>query len=149
VEAIPVHSQEIKLLGYIGSQKEKYPYNKSEKVHYSFQIQISLTKKSKGTSSVYLSNDPSAPKVYLREEELEKKYPLTHSKLVNQCRKRYPGFIYNNNFHQTKYKYEDNPKYCYKRYPSLNKSGAPRKHYSTAILEEFDKKYTKVLQKKK
>jgi len=144
VEAIPVHSQEIKLLNYIRNQKNKYPYNKSEKVHYSFQIQISFTKKSKGSSRVYLSNDPFAPKVYLSDEDLQKKYPLSHSELVELCKNRYSNFVYNNLFHQLKYRYEDNPKYCYKRYPGLiNKSGTPRKHYSPAILEEFDKKYTK------
>jgi hypothetical protein len=143
IEAIPIHSQEIKLLDYLGKQRDKFPYDKSQKVHYSFQIQISLTKKSKGSSSVYLSNDPSAPKVYLSDEELEKKYALTFDKLVTICESRYKDFSRNTEFFNLKRKYEDDPKYCYKRYPGLNKSGTPRKHYSTAILEEFDKKYKK------
>ena len=96
VEAIPLHSQEIKLLEYIAKQREKYPYNKSQKVHYSFQIEISLTKKSKGTSGVFLTNDPSATKVYLSEEDLEKRYPFSFDKLVTECDSRYTDFIRNN-----------------------------------------------------
>lgn len=144
IEAVPTYSQEIKLLEYINSLKNKYPYDKSNKVHYSFEIQISLTKKSKGTSSVYLSNDPSAPKVYLSDEELAKKYPLSYDKLVDICRSRYSDFLQNNEFYETKGKYEDDLKYCYQRYPGLGKTGSPRKHYNSAILEEFDKKYTKI-----
>jgi len=143
VETDLIFTDEIKLLKFINIQKKKYPYEKSDSHHYSFQIKISLTKKSKGNSSVYLSNDPSAPKVYLSDEELKKRYPLTFDEFVTLCEKRYSDFVRNQKFYDLKAKYESDLKYCYPRSLNLNGGGSIRKYYSTAILNEFDKVYEK------
>lgn len=142
-EAIPVYSQEKKLLDYIDQQRGKHPYKKSDKYHYAFQIQISFTKRNKSGSGVYLSNDTSAPRVQLSDEDLKAKYPLKFQELVEKCKNRYVNFTQNNDFFQTKAKLEDDLRYCYQRYPGLDRSGTPKKHYSSAILEELDKKYSR------
>lgn len=140
-EAIPVYSQEQKLLDYIDQQRSKHPYKKMDKYHYSFQIQISFTKKNKSGSGVYLSNDASAPKVQLSDEDLKERYPLRFTDLVDKCKARYENFVQNSKFFKSKEKLENDLKYCYLRYPGLDGSGTPVKHYSSAILEELDKAY--------
>lgn len=141
VESIPIFRDEKKLLKYINSLKSKYPYNKDDPAHYAFQVEITLTKKSKGTSGLYLTNDPKAIKVQLSDDDLHNKYPLSFVQLCVQCRKRYKNFSTDRKFYDLKKRHEDDPKYCYKRFPGLSNTGQPRKYYSSALLEIFDKNY--------
>lgn len=144
VESVPLFSDEKKLLEYIENLKQLYPYKKADPTHYAFQVEITLTKKSKGTSGLYLTNDPSATKVQLSDEDLQNKYPLSYYDLCDHCKKRYKDFKTDRKFFDLKKKYEDNLKYCYKRFPGLNNTGQPRKYYSSAILEVLDKNYEKI-----
>jgi len=143
IETIPLFDNEKKLLEYIKSKQEEFPYNKTDTTHYSFNVKVSLTKKSQGSSGLFLTNDPKATHIQLSDEELREKYPLTYHLLCQKCRSRYTNFKEDSSFHKLKSQYENDLIYCYKRYPSLNNSGTPRKFYSSAILEKFDKTYSK------
>lgn len=144
IESIPLVNNEKKLLEYIETMKQRHPYNENETTHYAFQVQITLTKKSKGSSGLFLTNDPNAPKVQLSEDQLAAKYPLTFEQLCLNCEKRYTNFRRDKTFHNTKKKFEGDPKFCYKRFATLNQTGKPiRKFYSSTLLEELDKVYTK------
>jgi len=143
IESAPIYKHENELLKYISDQQKKYPYKESEKLHYAIYIKISFTKKSNGTAGVFLTNDPSAPRVQLSNEELAERYPLEHKDLVDKCKDRYSNFSYNTQFHKIKSKYWNNLKYCYPIYPTLKNTGNPRRAYSSAMLNILDKYYTK------
>jgi hypothetical protein len=142
IESVPVLENEKKLLDYIESMKAKYPYYKDDRTHYSFQVQITLTKKSKGTSGLYLTNDPNATKVHLSDDQLADRYPFSYDNLWKRCEKRYKYFKRDQTFFDLKEKYENDPKYCYERYATLNNTGKPiKKYYSSSILEALDNHY--------
>ncbi len=143
IETIPIYEDEKRLIKYIEDKKANFPYVKSNALHYAFQVEITLTKKSKGTTGLYLTNDPSATAVKISDEDLEKKYPFDYKSLTALCTKRYKNFSINQKYHNLRAKYANNAKYCYERYLSLDKKGTAKKYYSNTILEAFDKVYTK------
>lgn len=57
-------------------------------LHISVDIQRGLT----GGGSIGLTNDPSAPKVSISDDEALGQYPATYSELIEMCKLRYPGF---------------------------------------------------------
>lgn len=142
-----LHQEETKLLDYISRKKKEHPYNENLPCNYVLYIDVTFSKKSKGIAGIKLTNDPNATPVILSTEELEKKYPLDYYTLVEKCKERYSDFTANQNFHNLRKKYFKNLRYCYPYYPNLKKAGNPKIYYSTGILEEFDKFYTKKYEK--
>lgn len=100
-----------------------------------------------GTSNVQgvrVVNDPNAPVVSLREEDILKNYPYDYRNLTKKIRERYSDFIENKSYHEIRRPLEAESKYCYTRLidPNNPNSGFKR-FYNPAILDEFDKHYTK------
>ena len=95
------------------------------------------------------TRNKDATQVILREDdEFRRKYPLTHKDLVQKCVLRYSDFKLNQRFHALKRALEDSERYgeryCKVRYLNpLQKVGISQKLYSTEILKELDKHYTR------
>ena len=88
------------------------------------------------------TDDPSAPAVALREEDVLKTYPWTYRVLTDNLRKRYSDFIENNSYHAIRRPLEDNKKLVLTR--SLNPDNpttSRQRFYSPNIVNEFDKHY--------
>ncbi len=135
--------EEKKLVDYINKTKKLHPYNSGSKNNYALFINIEFGKNSKSSSGFHLTNDPNTTGVHLSTGELQAKYPLNFNQLVEKCKSRYSNFIQNMKFFDKKANYENDPRYCYKLYFNLTNSGSSKKYYSSAILEELDKFYTK------
>jgi len=92
--------------------------------------------------SLRFTNDPLAPPV--REETVLKAYPFEYSDLVKELGRRYSDFKINPRFHSLKKELAKEDKYCRTRYLDYkSKTGTKKDFYSLAIIEEFDKHYTK------
>ena len=88
------------------------------------------------------TDDPSAPAVALREEDVLKTYPWTYRVLTDNLRKRYSDFIENNSYHAIRRPLEGNKKLVLTR--SLNPDNpttSRQRFYSPNIVNEFDKHY--------
>jgi len=88
------------------------------------------------------TDNPSAPAVALREEDVLKIYPWTYRTLTDNLRKRYSDFIENNSYHAIRRPLEDNKKLVLTR--SLNPDNpttSKQRFYSPNIVNEFDKHY--------
>jgi hypothetical protein len=126
-----ITSDEKQLIQFLDRRIKAFPYNNTQKTHYAFQINISLSKRSKSSAGLYLSNDPNAPKVFLSEDQLMDKYPMSYSQLTEACEKRYENFKIDRSFYNLKSNYENNPKFCYSR--SLNLDGGGNKKNITVL----------------
>ena len=90
------------------------------------------------------TDDPNAPVISLREEDVLKNYPMTYRNLVDKMRERYDNFKENKEFHTLRKALDNEKKYSIERLlnPSNPKSSKQR-FYNSNILQEFDKYYDK------
>ena len=100
------------------------------------------------SQGVRVVDDPNAPIVNIREEDLFHNYPYDYKALTKVLRDRYDNFIENETYHNTRKRYDDNSMFCRKRLLNPNSPRSARtKLYSRAIVHEFDKYYTRKKEK--
>ncbi len=111
--------------------------------HVALRLETKLVR-GKDSSSVAFrwTDDPSAPALSVREEDVLKNYPLTYRELTGSMKRRYSNFIENKEYHRLRKKLEQEKKYAIVRLlnPSNPKSSSQR-FYNANILQEFDKYY--------
>ncbi|MCL2831112.1 MAG: DUF3644 domain-containing protein [Betaproteobacteria bacterium] len=133
-----------RLLTYL-DELEANPEENEAKQHVSLRMETKLVR-GKDTSAVAFrwTDDPTAPAITVREEDLLKNYPLTYRELANSLKRRYEDFLENKEFHRLRKTLEKDTKWAIVRqlHPANPKSSRQR-FYNTNILKEFDKHYQK------
>jgi hypothetical protein len=88
------------------------------------------------------TDDPEAPAVTVREEDILKNYPLTYRELTDTVKRRYENFLENEEYHVLRKRFQQERKYSIERVlnPSNPKSSRQR-FFNPNILQEFDKHY--------
>ena len=71
----------------------------SSEFNIAIQVEVNLNRKLTGGANIGMTNDPSAPLVRLKDDELFEKYPASYNDLTTECGKRYLNFIQNKTFH--------------------------------------------------
>jgi len=100
-------------------------------------------KSSVGTS-IQITDDPNAPVVRIKEENILKEYPLDYLTLAQNLRLRYKNFKMNTEFHKLKKEFKKDKKLCRKRYLNPNNpKTSSQDFYSLAIYKKFDQHYIK------
>jgi hypothetical protein len=148
--AIAVGGEEGKLVTYLrnlmAAQNDATTTTTSSTAyHIGLDLNISFKRSAKDAVSTFaITNDPSAPHVYLTEEDIRQKYPWDSRELRKRLRARYSDFKENEDFHQIRRPLVANPRFARDRYldPGNPKSGKKTFH-SPNIVNEFDKHYTK------
>src|SRR5262249_11733426 len=115
------------------------------KQHVSMRLETKLMR-GRDTCSVAFrwTDDPSAPFLSVREDDLLKNYPMTYRDLADAMKRRYSDFLENRDFHRMRQELEKERKFSIVRVlnPSNPKSSKQR-FYNANILQEFDNKYTR------
>ena len=94
--------------------------------------------------NIQLTNNPSAPKLQLTEEQLKDRYPLNYAMLTDECRQRYSDFMINQKYHDLRMPLKQDKKFCLiRKLDPDNPKSAKQDWFSRAILTEFDKHYQK------
>lgn len=89
-------------------------------------------------------DDPSAPSISLREEDVARNYPHTYRELTNALKRRYSNFVENKEYHRIRQEIEKENKYCLVRLLNPKKANSSKQRfYNTNIFQEFDKHYEK------
>jgi len=143
--SIVVGSDEANLVNYLSSLstgnevKDDDPY----------QVALTLNLKMKRTSEptglkVAITDDPNAPKVYLKEEDFLKKYPWDYTDLSKHLAKRYNDFKVTQKYHKLRRALMADSRFSMTRFldPGNPKSGK-KDFFSPSIVGELDKSYTK------
>lgn len=131
-----------RLLDYLDAL-EKLDNETEGTQHVTMRIETKFVRAKDSSSLAFRWTDnPNAPAVVVREEDVMKNYPLTYGKLTNAIKRRYSDFLANNEYHKIRRELERDRKYCIERLldPGNPKSSRQR-FYNPNILQEFDKHY--------
>jgi hypothetical protein len=91
---------------------------------------------------IRITDDHDAPVV--REEDILQNYPYDYDTLSGILRDRFTDFNTNDRYHQIRKPLENNPVFSKVRYLNpKNPKGGKKTFYSRAIIQEFDKHYTR------
>lgn len=142
---VVLSSDERNLVHYLSELCLKTEAGESDNLHVSLGVDLSFRRSQRSDVPQFgLTNDPTAPKIQMTEENIRSAYPWDYSELIRRLEARYSDFKCNKHFHQIRKPLLQDPKYVHSRYldPSNPKS-SKKDFYSSAILNEFDKHYTR------
>jgi hypothetical protein len=141
-----LRTQMQRLLEYLDSLQKIQPERGGNAgQHFALRLETRLARtKEDAVMSFRVTDDPKAPEVTLREEDVLKTYSLTYDELTKTMKRRYEDFLSNEKYHSLRRPLESNKKLCLLRAlnPSNPKS-ARQRFYNPNILVEFDKHYKK------
>lgn len=142
----PVAEQVQKLLNYLDKlQEEQSSSPDSAHQHFALRLETKLSRSKVGDAVAFRwTDDPKAPTVALREEDVLKNYPLTYRQLSDTLHRRYSDFLENPHYHRLRKRMERERKFCIERLlDPRNPKSSRQKFFNPNILAEFDKHYTK------
>src|SRR6266702_3583204 len=114
-----------------------------------YQVALTLQLKMKRSTSdaavkVAMTDDPNAAKVVLREEDFRASYPWDYAALTNRLRKRYSDFKATRKYHTLRKSLTTDSRYSMSRFLDPgNPKSAKKDFFSPAILNEFEKAYSR------
>ena len=133
-----------RLLAYLDNL-EKRPDEEAGRQHVALRLETKLVR-GKDTAAVAFrwTDDPNAPAITVREEDILKNYPMTYRTLADAMKERYEDFVENRAFHRIRQALEKNKKYVIVRvlHPA-NPTSSRQRFYGSNILQEFDKHYAR------
>lgn len=135
-----------RLLAYLDAlQEEDAPLEENSSQHLALRMETRLVRGNKEEAPEFKwTNDPAAPAIALREEDVAKNYPLTYRELTNALRRRYSNFRENRSYHRIRKEIEQENKYCLVRLLNPNNpKSTKQRFYNPNIFQEFDKHYEK------
>ena len=127
------------------SEIASFHYSTNSEYSVTMQVCIELNRGLSGGGNIGLTNESSAPKVSISDDEALKAFPASYKDLVAECKKLYSNFKQNKQFHSIMKKVNQNPKCTYERkLDPANEKGTKKRFYN---LEQsfviLDKEYTK------
>jgi Protein of unknown function (DUF3644) len=131
-----------RLLNYLDGLEE-VTVKDGSKQHVALRLETRLVRGKDATSVAFRwTDDPSAPTITVREEDILKNYPMTYRDLSDSLKRRYENFLENKAFHKIRQSLEKDSKYAIVRllHPANPRSSRQR-FYNANILQEFDKHY--------
>jgi hypothetical protein len=143
---INLSSDEKKPISYLGRLITDPSITTATTGGFYVALELNMTFKRSPTDAAFaiaVTNDPSAPKVTLSEEDIRKRYPWAYRELTKRCKLRYAGFLENAAFHGMRRPLLADERFVKSRYLDPgNPKSARKDFYNPNILGEFDKHYT-------
>src|SRR5882672_200582 len=129
-----------KLLAFLDSLEEK---SGDGPQHVALRLETKLVRgKDAGGIEFRLTDDPKAPTVALREEDVLKNYPWTYRDLTDAMKKRYSDFLENSKYHKLREGFQAEKKFCITRHLNPKKpDSSSQRFFNPNILQEFDQHY--------
>lgn len=134
------------LLNYLDSlSKQETECENIPNQNVSLCLETRLVRGTKAEAAEFRwTDDPAAPSISLREEDVLKNYPLIYRELTNALKRRYSDFVENREYHRLRKSIETEKKFCLIRLLNPNNpSSTKQRFYNPNIFQEFDKHYTK------
>ena len=143
VSVTPATDQAQKFLQYMATVEQEAAEGAEHFVTLAIETRVVKGKGSDGLA-VRWTNNPSAPAVTLREEDLLERYPYDAGDLSAKLRDRYSDFKQDKRYYKIKKPLESDAKYCKVRYldPKNPRSGS-KKFFGPEVFKVFDLHYTK------
>lgn len=134
-----------RLIEYLDTlaQSQSEPAPDTARQDFALHIETRLVREKDAQALAFRwTDDPSAPALALREEDVLKTYPWTYRVLTENLKKRYSDFLENNTYRDIRRPLEQDKKLVLTRslHPS-NPTSSKQRFYSPNIVNEFDKHY--------
>jgi len=136
------------LLKLIAEKEISHPFNEDSPHNISIAIEARIVKSSDiDAQKLKISNDPNAPGVRIKIEDIQKTHPLDYKELTDKLSKRYSNFKINQKYHYIRKQLTSDQRY-FLAYPQnpMNPQGASKPFYSVEVFDEFDKHYSRKTQ---
>jgi len=142
IETISGNQEEEKFINYILKHSSQ---SDSDEYSVALKIDVKLTKSNiPGAIPIRQTKDGPSVRIEISEQDIKEKYPWEHNDLVSALNKRYSNFKQDGKFNSLKKELHKNQTYSYTRLLNPSKENSGKKiFYSQAILNEFDKSYTR------
>jgi hypothetical protein len=113
--------------------------------HVSLRLETKLVRGRDACSVAFrYTDDPAAPALTVREEDVLKNYPFTYRDLANTMKRRYEDFRETRDFHKRRKELEKESKFAIVRTLNPhNPNSSKQRFYNANILQEFDKMYSR------
>jgi len=133
------------LLKYISQKEKESPSDERQEFNISLHLETKFVKSTSIESlHVNYSSDADAIKINVQEEDALKGYPLNYNKLNEILRNKYSDFKVDKKYHRVRKELMRQIKYCKTRkLDPQNPNSQKKNFYSSEIIKEFDKHYTK------
>jgi hypothetical protein len=133
-----------KLLAYLDA-REATDIGATSEQRVALRIETKLVRgKDAAAVEFRYTDDPSAPAIAIRQEDILKNFPFTYDLLTTAMHKRYSDFVVNANYHQIRRALESERKLCFPHPLNPTKpQGACQRLYNANVFHEFDKHYTR------
>ena len=134
--------EEKNILKYISEQRNHTDNTSDYDVALNIEVKFTKSKSEKAQAVRYSAE--GLPIKIDTEEVFKGKYPLSYDELLSKLKNRYVDFKQNKNFYTLKKDLEIDKKYAGVRYLDYYaQKGIKKTYYSTEIIKEFDKFYTR------
>jgi len=141
--AVELHNAEKNFLDYIkGLDTGESDPNARYSVAINIEVRF-VRSKSTGATPVCLTNDPNAPAIRLTEEQIRERYPWDYRELTERCKERYSDFKVDQKYHQLRKGLETDKRFAHERRLDPEKPQPKKMFFSSSILQEFDKHYSR------
>jgi EC042_2821-lke REase len=132
-----------KLLDFLSSL-ESHNNDEESRQHVALRLETKLVRGKDESAAVSFrwTDNPTAPAVAIREEDVLKNYPLSYRDLANTMKRRYEDFLENREFHHLRKTLEAEQKFAIVRILNpKSPHSARQRFYNPNILQEFDNHY--------
>ena len=142
-DAVVLNQEEKKFLAFI--KNLEFDDDGTSLYSVTVNIDIKFTRsKTQGVQGVKVTNNPNAPEVRIKEENIQERYPWDYAHLTNECRKRYTDFKLTRKYHDLRKRFLKDRRFSYLRLLDLSNPNSQHKVFFNAnIFQELDKHYTK------
>lgn len=133
--------QQSNLLEYIALSEDLVKNDTHHAVTLTLETKLIRSTES-GINAFRLTNDPNAPAVQLKEEEMLKRFSWDYDRLCKELRNNFTDFKQNKVFAGILKGIKENPKYCWQRpYNPDRPSSGYKPKFDPNVLKEFDSYY--------
>lgn len=134
------------LLGYLKAAETKHPSDADKLFNVTLRVETKFVRSNSAEAiDVRWTNNPDAPEVLIKEEDVLKRYPFDYNSLTAKLRSRYTDFKSNQAYHDLRKPLKSDPKYCRtRRLDPGNPKSLKKDYYSSEVFKVFDENYTKV-----
>ncbi len=132
------------LLSYIDAREAAEVQNEGSQ-HVALHLETRLVRgKDAAAIEFRYTDDPKAPAISIREQDVFKNYPMTYRDLSDAMKRRYSDFLENRAYHRLRQAFEREQKFCIVRLLNPQKpDSSKQRFYNANIFQEFDKHYTR------
>jgi hypothetical protein len=132
------------LLSFIDAREATEAQNEGNQ-HVALHLETRLVRgKDAAAIEFRYTDDPKAPAISIREQDVFKNYPMTYRDLSDAMKRRYSNFLENRAYHRLRQAFEREQKFCIVRLLNPQKpDSSKQRFYNANIFQEFDKHYTR------